>query len=178
LTAIHLDSVVCGIFYFAQHLDCTVFERRLSCEPRAKFGIIQYFGNLCNCLPFPPTQSSTTESYTLNAKHNFEPLNPTLLDSFKCVHTPQLLDPVRAFQFVFPSNKLVITNIDIQSVEPVDQRTREALSASVQQAIEITTKSQEAAARHDAERKAQEAEGLLERQKLKDEIEVLLSPNF
>jgi major vault protein len=74
-------------------------------------------------------------------------------------------------RFVFPSNKLVITNIDIQSVEPVDQRTREALSASVQQAIEITTKSQEAAARHDAERKAQEAEGLLERQKLKDEIE-------
>lgn len=56
-------------------------------------------------------------------------------------------------------------------MEPVDQRTREALSASVQQAIEITTKSQEAAARHDAERKAQEAEGLLERQKLKDEIE-------
>jgi hypothetical protein len=116
--------------------------------------------------------------YTLNPKHNLQPLNPTLLDSFKCVHTPQLLDPVRAFQFVFPSNKLVITNIDIQSVEPVDQRTREALSASVQQAIEITTKSQEAAARHDAERKAQEAEGLLERQKLKDEIEVLLSPNF
>jgi len=73
--------------------------------------------------------------------------------------------------FHFPSNKLVITNIDIQSVEPVDQRTRDALSYSVQQAIEITTKSQEASARHDAERKAQEAVGLLERQKLKDEIE-------
>mmetsp|Transcript_52982 Transcript_52982/g.110505 ORF Transcript_52982/g.110505 Transcript_52982/m.110505 type:complete len:685 (-) Transcript_52982:1188-3242(-) len=73
--------------------------------------------------------------------------------------------------FHFPSNKLVITNIDIQSVEPVDQRTRDALSYSVQQAIEITTKSQEASARHDAERKAQEAVGVLERQKLKDEIE-------
>eukprot|EP00292_Cryptomonas_paramecium_P004510 CAMPEP_0113703268 /NCGR_PEP_ID=MMETSP0038_2-20120614/25746_1 /TAXON_ID=2898 /ORGANISM="Cryptomonas paramecium" /LENGTH=854 /DNA_ID=CAMNT_0000627673 /DNA_START=99 /DNA_END=2660 /DNA_ORIENTATION=- /assembly_acc=CAM_ASM_000170 len=73
--------------------------------------------------------------------------------------------------FSFPSNKLVITNIDIQSVEPVDQRTRDALSYSVQQAIEITTKSQEASARHDAERKAQEAVGLLERQKLKDQIE-------
>mmetsp|Transcript_12542 Transcript_12542/g.30772 ORF Transcript_12542/g.30772 Transcript_12542/m.30772 type:complete len:856 (+) Transcript_12542:375-2942(+) len=74
-------------------------------------------------------------------------------------------------RFEFPNNKLVITNIDIQTVEPVDQRTRDALSLSVQQAIEITTKSQEAAARHDAERKAQEAVGLLERQKLKDEIE-------
>eukprot|EP00285_Hemiselmis_virescens_P015937 CAMPEP_0173377974 /NCGR_PEP_ID=MMETSP1356-20130122/1219_1 /TAXON_ID=77927 ORGANISM="Hemiselmis virescens, Strain PCC157" /NCGR_SAMPLE_ID=MMETSP1356 /ASSEMBLY_ACC=CAM_ASM_000847 /LENGTH=840 /DNA_ID=CAMNT_0014330905 /DNA_START=194 /DNA_END=2713 /DNA_ORIENTATION=- len=73
-------------------------------------------------------------------------------------------------KFVFPNNKLVITNIDIQSVEPVDQRTREALSYSVQQAIEITTKSQQEAARHDAERKGQEAEGMLERQKLKDEI--------
>jgi len=72
---------------------------------------------------------------------------------------------------VFHTNKLVITNIDIQSVEPIDQRTRDALSNSVQQAIEITTKSQEASARHDAERKAQEAVGVLERQKLKDEIE-------
>ncbi len=129
-----------------------------------------------------------------------------------------------------------------RQVEPIDQRTRDALSNSVQQAIEITTKSQEASARcshlhfpvltnqfawhhsspallarpltarviltkwtvdwskqgavmyvclsenraivtewimgmggclgrHDAERKAQEAVGVLERQKLKDEIE-------
>ncbi len=38
--------------------------------------------------------------------------------------------------------------MDIQSVEPVDQRTRDALQKSVQLAIEITTNSQEAAARY------------------------------
>ena len=51
-------------------------------------------------------------------------------------------------KFQFPQNSLVITSIDIQSVEPVDQRTRDALQKSVQLAIEITTKSQEAAARY------------------------------
>jgi major vault protein len=73
--------------------------------------------------------------------------------------------------FVFPQNNLVITSIDIQSVEPVDQRTRDSLQKSVQLAIEITTNSQEAAARHEAERLEQEARGRLERQKIKDEAE-------
>merc|ERR1712000_498694 len=74
-------------------------------------------------------------------------------------------------EYVFESNGLVITNIDIQSVEPVDQRTRDSLQKSVQLAIEITTKSQEAAARHEAERIEQEARGRLERQKIADEAE-------
>ena len=51
-------------------------------------------------------------------------------------------------EFRFPPNNLVITSIDIQSVEPVDQRTRDALQKSVQLAIEITTNSQEASARY------------------------------
>jgi major vault protein len=72
-------------------------------------------------------------------------------------------------RFQFTANNLVITNIDIQSVEPVDQRTRDSLQKSVQLAIEITTKSQEAAARHEAERLEQEARGRLERQKITDE---------
>ena len=42
-----------------------------------------------------------------------------------------------------------MTSIDIQSVEPVDQRTRDALQKSVQLAIEITTNSQEATARYE-----------------------------
>jgi len=74
-------------------------------------------------------------------------------------------------EFLFPANNLCITNIDIQSVEPVDQRTRDSLQKSVQLAIEITTKSQEAAARHEAERIEQEARGRLERQKITDEAE-------
>ncbi|TPP58292.1 major vault protein isoform X1 [Fasciola gigantica] len=72
-------------------------------------------------------------------------------------------------RFVFSQNNLHITSIDVQSVEPVDQRTRDALQKSVQLAIEITTNSQEAAARHEAERLEQEARGRLERQKIEDE---------
>lgn len=71
----------------------------------------------------------------------------------------------------FVSNNLTITNIDIQSVEPVDQRTRDSLQKSVQLAIEITTKSQEAAARQESARLEQEALGRLERQKIQDEAE-------
>jgi len=40
-------------------------------------------------------------------------------------------------RFSFAANNLVISNIDIQSVEPVDSRTRDALQKSVQLAIEI-----------------------------------------
>ena len=57
------------------------------------------------------------------------------------------------------------------AVEPVDQRTRDSLQKSVQLAIEITTNSQEAAAKHEAERLEQEARGKLERQKIIDEAE-------
>ncbi|XP_039598942.1 major vault protein [Polypterus senegalus] len=73
--------------------------------------------------------------------------------------------------FTFPQNNLVITSVDIQSVEPVDQRTRDALQKSVQLAIEITTNSQEAAARHEAERLEQEARGKLERQRITDQAQ-------
>jgi major vault protein len=74
-------------------------------------------------------------------------------------------------KFTFSQNNLVVTNIDIQSVEPVDSRTRDALQKSVQLAIEITTKSQEATAKHEAERREQQARGRLERQKIEDEAE-------
>jgi len=66
---------------------------------------------------------------------------------------------------------LAVTNIDVQSVEPVDQRTLDSLQKSVQLAIEITTKSQEAAARQEAERLEQQARGRLERQRINDEAE-------
>ncbi|KAM7371381.1 hypothetical protein PAMP_008632 [Pampus punctatissimus] len=71
----------------------------------------------------------------------------------------------------FNQNNLIISSVDIQSVEPVDQRTRDALQKSVQLAIEITTNSQEAAARHEAERLEQEARGKLERQRITDQAE-------
>jgi major vault protein len=72
-------------------------------------------------------------------------------------------------EFRFAANSLVITNIDIQSVEPVDEETLKSLQKSVQIAIQITTDAQEAAARHDAERIEQEAKARLERQIIVDQ---------
>jgi len=69
----------------------------------------------------------------------------------------------------FPQNNLYVTSVDIKSVEPVDQRTRDSLQKSVTLAIEITTQSQEAAARREAERTEQESRGRLERQRIEDE---------
>jgi major vault protein len=71
-------------------------------------------------------------------------------------------------EFRFRTNNLVITSIDIQSVEPVDEETLKSLQKSVQIAIQITTDAQEAAARHDAERLEQEAKSRLERQVIVD----------
>jgi major vault protein len=71
-------------------------------------------------------------------------------------------------EFRIRTNNLVITNIDIQSVEPVDERTLESLQKSVQIAIQITTDAQEAAARQDAERIEQAAKARLERQVIVD----------
>lgn len=50
-------------------------------------------------------------------------------------------------EFMFSQNNLYVTSVDVQSVEPVDQRTRDSLMKSVQLAIEITTNSQEASAK-------------------------------
>ena len=71
-------------------------------------------------------------------------------------------------EFRFRTNNLVLTNIDIQSVEPIDERTLESLQKSVQIAIQITTDAQEAAARRDAQRIEQEAKARLERQVIID----------
>lgn len=68
----------------------------------------------------------------------------------------------------FDVNGLVITNVDVHSVDPVDPKTREALTKSVQLAIEITTKSQEATAIQQATALEQEAKGKLERQIIHD----------
>jgi len=74
-------------------------------------------------------------------------------------------------RFRFAANNLVITGIDIKSVDPVDDKTREQLAKSVQIAIEITTSAQQASAKQEAEKIAQEARGRLQRQTLSDEAE-------
>lgn len=74
-------------------------------------------------------------------------------------------------RFKFDTNNLLITNVDIQAVEPVDDRTRESLQRSVQLAIEITTASQEARAQQEAMCEEEQAKGILEQQTIKNQAQ-------
>merc|ERR1711916_188855 len=73
---------------------------------------------------------------------------------------------------VFAANGLVITNVDIQNVDPVDQRTRDSLQKSVSLAIEITTDALEAKARNVAKKEEQQALGELEQLRIRDRARV------
>ena len=75
-------------------------------------------------------------------------------------------------EFHFPENSISITNVDIQSIEPVERQTKERLQESVTLAIEITTQNEEAKARHASERQAQEALGQLEKLRIENQAKV------
>jgi len=70
----------------------------------------------------------------------------------------------------FPANRLVITSVDIQKMDVLDERTRQGLQKSVKMAIEITTHAQEAEAQQIAMAREQQAKGLLERQRMEDQV--------
>jgi len=72
-------------------------------------------------------------------------------------------------KFLFEANSLEISAADIQSIELVDKITRDSLMKSVQLAIEITTKSQEAKAKHEANKLEEKAKGDLVIAKLTEE---------
>jgi len=72
--------------------------------------------------------------------------------------------------FHFESNNLYITNLDIQSIDPVDEDTKKSLQKSINLSFEIQIKSQEAQAKLQAARLEQESLGQLERLKIQDEI--------
>jgi len=130
----------------------------------ALFSVPDFIGDFCKAIASRVRGSVAQQNFDHFHKHSADLIRQAVFG----------IDPATGAarnRFEFTSNRLVITNIDVQSVEPVDSRTRDALQKSVQLAIEITTKSQEAAARHEAERREQEARGRLERQKIEDEAE-------
>lgn len=66
-------------------------------------------------------------------------------------------------EYRFYHNNLVMTNVDIQSVDPIDASTRECLKKTVCLAIEMTASQQEEEAIRQSNKIRQEAEGQLER---------------
>jgi len=63
----------------------------------------------------------------------------------------------------FKMNNLIVTNVDIQTVEPVEKTTLENLQKAVTLAIEISTKSLEAQYRFESDRAEQSAKGELQK---------------
>jgi len=131
-------------------------------EPSKIFSVPDFVGDACKAIASRVRGAVATETFDNFHKKSADIIRDAVFGRAEVTGETRN-------RFVFTQNNLVITNIDIQSVEPVDSRTRDALQKSVQLAIEITTKSQEASARHEAERREQVARGKLERQKIKDE---------
>ncbi len=73
--------------------------------------------------------------------------------------------------FFIKTNNLLITSVDIQGVEPVEESTRQSLEMSVKLSIDITSKAQEDKAKHEAERLEQQAKGERDKQAIDDEAE-------
>jgi len=71
-------------------------------------------------------------------------------------------------KFLFTNNLLAITNVDIKNILTKDEETKNKLQATVNLAIEITTRSQEEAAKRQAEKRDQEAKSTLQRKIIED----------
>merc|ERR1719199_1366014 len=133
---------------------------RTSQETASKiFNVRDFVGDACKALASRVRGAVAAETFDNFHKHSARIIRGSVFG---------LKDGKVGDRLKFNANNLVITNVDIQSVEPVDKSTRESLQKSVQLAIEITTSSQEARARHDAHAEEEATKGRLERQKLKN----------
>ena len=71
--------------------------------------------------------------------------------------------------YIFESNNLKISNVDIQAQEPCDPKTRENLSKSTNLSIQSINEMQKADAEHKQKINAEESKGRLQLQKLDDD---------
>jgi len=73
-------------------------------------------------------------------------------------------------EYCIDKNDMVVTNVDIQNVTPIDAKTRTSLKESVSLAIEITTKKQEEEAKIESENAKQTAKSELDNVKLEHQL--------
>lgn len=125
------------------------------------FNVKDFTGDACKTLASRIRGAVAVQDFDYFHKHSAQIIRTSI---FGLDENNKLRD-----ELVFPANNLCITNVDIQSAEPVDQLTRESLQKSVQLAIEITTKSQEARAKAIAMKEEEAAKGELLRQQLENQ---------
>jgi major vault protein len=140
-----------------------VFEVDKTDEKQAHtvFSVRDFVGDTCKAIASRVRGAVAAQTFDYFHKHS--------ADIIKHAVFGKKDDGEAGERLLFSANLLSVTNVDIQSVEPVEQRTRDALQKSVQLAIEIATASQEALANHEAQREEQVAEGRMQRQKIEDQ---------
>lgn len=131
-------------------------------ESEKIFAVKDFIGDLCNSMASKVRSAVAGVDFDTFHKTSARTLRKAVFGVDEA--TNKIKD-----ELVLSKNNLVVTNVDIQSVEPVDANTRSSLQKTVTLAIEITTKRQEAAARHNAEKLEQEAKGELQKLKIEDE---------
>jgi len=135
---------------------------KLSKEDQSRiFAVRDFTGDACKALASRIRAAVACETFDNFHKYSARVIRGSIFGMN--AETGKIKDEYR-----FDANRLVVTNVDVQSVEPVDPRTRESLQASVQLAIEISTRSQESRATHQARKEEEIAKGNLTVQRLKN----------
>nr|CAJ2472349.1 unnamed protein product [Leishmania braziliensis] len=132
-------------------------------DPELAFAIPDFIGEACKAL------ASRVRSAIAGQTFEFFHCNSSTLIR-QAIFTPAADGSIVSHgdSLCFTANGLYITTVDVQSVEPVDIKTRTALVKSVQLAVEIITKAQESDASHQAALLEQEAKGALDLQVVHD----------
>ncbi|KAG5479342.1 hypothetical protein LSCM1_04599 [Leishmania martiniquensis] len=132
-------------------------------DPELAFTIPDFIGEACKAL------ASRVRSAIAGQTFEFFHCNSSTLIR-QAIFTPAADGSIVSHgdSLCFTANGLYITTVDVQSVEPVDVKTRTALAKSVQLAVEIITKAQESDASHQAALLEQEAKGALDLQVMRD----------
>ena len=126
------------------------------------FAVSDFIGEACKGLASRIRGAVSSESFDQFHKRSSEIIQKAV---FKKDESGNIIP------FHLKTNNLIITSVDIQGVEPVEETTRKSLEMSVKLSIDITTKVQEDKAKHEAERLEQQAKGEREKQGIDDEAE-------
>jgi len=138
------------------------FDKSSESDCQKLFSIKDFVGDACKTLSSRIRGAVSSSSFDYFHKNSSDLIRNAI---FKKDENGEIID------FVMPSNNLHITQVDIQSIDPVDEETKRSLQKSINLAFDIQTQSQEAAAKHQKLRLEQEAKGQLNRQIIKDNIQ-------
>eukprot|EP01022_Parablepharisma_sp_SALTPOND_P019222 TRINITY_DN324_c0_g1_i2.p2 TRINITY_DN324_c0_g1~~TRINITY_DN324_c0_g1_i2.p2 ORF type:complete len:830 (+),score=104.58 TRINITY_DN324_c0_g1_i2:3705-6194(+) len=123
--------------------------------PEHIFNVRDFIGDLCKAMGSKVRAAVATVPFEIFHKSSTRIIRSSIFGYDK--ETDKVNDVL-----YFNSNGLEVFNVDIQSIEPKDKRTKQSLDKTVTQAIEITTRILEQEARRQADKSAQEEKGKLE----------------